>query len=183
MKHGLGGGLFGKESSTNYDVYLNLTPLMDVMSNILFFLMASFGATAVSVLPTTVPVQQAESDSTPPPESLEKRVTATLRVDGQGMSLACDSPNVDPEILRQYALKLPKKAGAYDNEGLTAALRRIKLDFPDSKTMIIVPDDDLLYEAIVGIMDAARDYLTGDGKRVTMFNEVVMSTIPSAQKP
>ena len=52
-KHGLGGGLFGKESTASYEVYLNLTPLMDVMSNILFFLLAAFGASAgIAVVPT-----------------------------------------------------------------------------------------------------------------------------------
>ena len=77
---GIGAGLFGKDSGTVYEVYLNLTPLMDVMSNLLFFLLASFGATMVAIMPTTVPTVSS-GESTPDPDKTEDAVNVTLRAD------------------------------------------------------------------------------------------------------
>ena len=88
----LGGGLFGKESALTMEVYLNLTPLMDVMSNILFFLLASFGASALAVLSTTVPVQSTEDSSI---ASEEDKVTVTVVASVK--SLSCNHKGVNPK--------------------------------------------------------------------------------------
>src|SRR6478735_8395429 len=94
-KRGFGGGLFGKDSQS-YDVYLNLTPLMDVMSNILFFLLAAFGASAVAILSVTVPVDASSDPSTDPPED---KVTVTMRADATGITIACSDPVKTPDEL------------------------------------------------------------------------------------
>ena len=47
--------VFGETTSGNVD--LNLTALMDILSNLLFFLLASFGATIVMAINGAVPVQ------------------------------------------------------------------------------------------------------------------------------
>src|SRR3954447_17841821 len=94
-KGGLG-GMFGNQSTT-YDVYLNLTPLMDVMSNILFFLLAAFGASAVAVLSVTVPVDASSDPSTDPPED---KVTVTMRADATGITLGCQDPVKTPDELK-----------------------------------------------------------------------------------
>src|SRR5687767_12649555 len=100
------GGMFGKES-TNYNVDLNVTPLMDVMSNILFFLLASFGATVVAILPTTVPVKSSEISPQAPPE--EDKVDVSLKADDKGLAITAQSPHIDPSALREFSIKLPKK--------------------------------------------------------------------------
>lgn len=174
-------GLFGKESATSYDVYLNLTPLMDVMSNILFFLLAAFGATIVAVLPTTVPV--ASSDTTPAAETQEEeKVSLTIKADAAGLTVNCQSPNIDPSALADLSSKIGKKNGAYDHEALTALSRRVKERYPASKTVILVPDDELEYEVIVRIMDAVRDYRLPDGSKIELFPEVVLSGLVTDKK-
>src|SRR5438045_77596 len=102
-KYSYGGGLFGKESGTNYEVYLNLTPLMDVMSNILFFLLAAFGASVVAIMPLTVPVR---TDDMPPPESEPDRVTVMMRADATGLAINCESTTLGPDELSPFAAKL-----------------------------------------------------------------------------
>lgn len=172
-KHGGGlGGLFGKESATALSVDLNITPLMDVMSNILFFLLAAFGSTVVAILPTTVPVR---STDTAVAEAQEEKVNVSLRADATGLTLKAESSNIDPALLKDFAAKLPKKGDRYDFEGLTLALKRIKEKYPASKSMVLVPDDDMKYQLIVDIMDAARDYKVATGHRIELFPEVVLS--------
>jgi biopolymer transport protein ExbD len=168
-------GLFGKESATSYDVYLNLTPLMDVMSNILFFLLAAFGATVVAILPTTVPVRS--SDTSAKVEAQEEKVNVTIKAEASGLTVACDSPNVDPAKLREFAGRVGRKDGSYDHVALNALVKRIKERYPASKTVVLVPEDDMKYEIIVKIMDAVRDYRMPDGHRVELFPEVVLSSL------
>src|SRR5512137_1785092 len=101
------GGVFGKESGTSYEVYLNLTPLMDVMSNILFFLLAAFGATLIAVLPTTIPTRGDPSENV---AAEEKKVTITVRADAQGLTLAVDSPHIGPDELRPLGGRFARTA-------------------------------------------------------------------------
>ena len=179
-KSAFGGGLFGKES-TNYEVYLNLTPLMDVMSNILFFLLAAFGTSVLAILPATVPVASFEESSI---EKETDRVTVTVRADNAGIAVRCESTTLTPDELRPFEAQLPKRQGDFDHEGLTAALKRIKERFPGSKTMILVPADRLSYQQVVRLMDAARAQKREGGVQLTLFPDVVLSGIaPVEGKP
>jgi len=173
-KSGIGGGLFGRESSTTYDVYLNLTPLMDVMSNILFFLLAAFGASAVAVFAVSVPIDATGDSSDAPPED---KVTVTLRADSAGLTLGCTDPVKTPAELSVCAKTLPKRGGQYDTAGLTEALKEIKGRFPGSEAIMMVPDDTLPYETVVKLLDASRDIKGADGKRLPLFPDVILSSL------
>ncbi|MBI5510477.1 MAG: biopolymer transporter ExbD [Deltaproteobacteria bacterium] len=174
-KSGFGGGMFGKDSGITYDVYLNLTPLMDVMSNILFFLLAAFGASSLAILATTVPVQSSEETSI---AADDDKVTVTVRAETSGgFSIQCESVSMTKEQLRAYGARLPKIDGKFDYPGLTAGLKRVKERFPGSSSMILVPDDEIPYDQIVKIMDAARELKLPDGRKIILFPEVVLSGI------
>lgn len=168
-------GLFGKDSTGSADVYLNLTPLLDVMSNILFFLLSAFGATIVAAINVTIPVQ---SDTESSVSAEEEKVTVTLRVDAQGFSVKCEGDAIARDQLAAYAAKMPKKGTDYDIATLTAHLIRIKEKWPASATIIVVPDEDLKYDKVVEILDAARDApgAGGVGKRL-LFPDVVLSAL------
>jgi biopolymer transport protein ExbD len=174
------GGVFGKESATSYEVYLNLTPLMDVMSNILFFLLAAFGSTLVAVLPTTIPTRGDAPSADAVPK--EAKVNATVRADAQGLTLNCDSPNVDPAQLKEFSGRFARTANGYDFASFTAALKRIKEKYPESRTMVLVPDDGFKFELVVKIMDAAREQRFADGRKVVLFDEVVLSSTAGSEK-
>jgi biopolymer transport protein ExbD len=173
------GGVFGKESTTSFEVYLNLTPLMDVMSNILFFLLAAFGSTLVAVLPTTIPTRGADTATE---TQQEEKVNATVRADREGLTLKLDSPNLDPSVLRPYGGHFARQGADYDFASFTAALKRVKERWPASRTMILVPDDTFRFEQVVKIMDAAREYHLSDGRKVMLFDEVVLSSTPASEK-
>jgi len=53
-----GSSVFGEEATQ--PVTLNLTALMDILSNLLFFLLACFGATIVMAINATVPVASSD---------------------------------------------------------------------------------------------------------------------------
>jgi biopolymer transport protein ExbD len=183
------GGVFGKESATSYEVYLNLTPLMDVMSNILFFLLAAFGATLVAVLPTSIPTRGDPSENA---SAQEEKVTITVRADAQGLTLALDSPHVDPSVLKPFSGRFGRTDKGYDFASFTQAVKRIKEKWPESRTMVLVPDDGFRFEQIVKVMDAAREYRPppkeceakgrSAGCKMTLFDETVLSSTPASEK-
>ena len=173
-KRGIG-GLFGKESSASMEVSLNLTPLMDVMSNILFFLMISFGATVVAIMPATTPVQSDGSDAGDAPE--DTKVTMTIRADAKGLTLDCDNPTMTKDKLQMCKMQIPKKGTVYDLPTFTASLKKIKEKFPGSTSMVLVPEDNVRYEIVVQIMDAARDMKMPNNKKLVLFPDVVLSSI------
>jgi biopolymer transport protein ExbD len=172
------GGVFGKDSATSYEVYLNLTPLMDVMSNILFFLLAAFGATLVAVLPTSIPTRGDPSENASPQE---EKVTITVRADATGLTLALDSPNIDPGVLKPMGGRFARTDKG-DYPSFTQAVKRIKEKYPESRTMVLVPDDGFKFEQIVKVMDAAREFRMPNGKKLMLFDETVLSSTPASEK-
>ncbi|AKU92108.1 Biopolymer transport protein ExbD/TolR [Vulgatibacter incomptus] len=177
-KRGFGGGssLFGREGSDEISVDLNLTPLMDVMSNILFFLLAAFGAAVVSYIAVSVPVQ---SDG-PGAEPKLDAVTVNLRVLPGEYRLSASNEKVEAAKLDAHRKALPKVDGAYDDGALSEALYRIKLDFPATDTLVIVPSETTVYEEIIRIMDAARER-TVDGKKLRLMPKVVVADLVKAE--
>ncbi|MBC7794226.1 MAG: biopolymer transporter ExbD [Clostridia bacterium] len=175
-QRGIGQGLFGKESGAVYEVYLNLTPLMDVMSNLLFFLLASFGATMVAVIPNTVPTVSSGEPS-PNDDKPEESVNVTLRLDGSGITIKCESDTVPRDVLNALGAKIAKKDNAYDYKSVTVALKAIKEKYRASSNVVVVPDDDLPYATIVKVLDAARDTRLVDTRNAILFPNVVLSGI------
>src|ERR1044072_3242674 len=67
--------VFGE--SADGSVNLNLTALMDILSNLLFFLLASFGATIVMSINASVPVQSADKSDV---ADTKQSVTVNLKL-------------------------------------------------------------------------------------------------------
>jgi biopolymer transport protein ExbD len=176
-KSPLGGGLFGKDSQV-YDVWLNLTPLMDVMSNILFFLLAAFGTSIIAIFPTTVPVQTEGSTDI---AKEEKSVTISVRADDQGMQISCENAAMTPESLKDCGGFVAKKGDDYDYDNFTTMLVRIKKAYPDSKSMIFVPDETMQYQVVVKIMDASRNKRFSANEKLELFPEVVLSGLVTGE--
>jgi biopolymer transport protein TolR len=165
----------GGDESTSFD----LTALMDILSNLIFFLMASFGASVIAVLPASVPTisEGGENDTA---RDMDK-VTVNLRILANGDTKVTVSNNdMLPEELAPYAKSFPATAGVFDKKNLNDHLWSIKEKFRASKDVIIVPDDDVTYEVLVDTMDAARERrMVIDGTSVypEMFPAVVVSSL------
>lgn len=163
--------LFGKEGSPEMIVDLNLTPLMDVMSNILFFLLASFGAAIVSFLNATWPVQ---SDA-PPPEMNKKQVVLTIQVTPKDYKLNASNDWLPAEELEKLKRIIPPAGGQHDVKALNDAIYQIKTNYPASETVMLVPDPKISYEVIVATMEAARERRIDPKHKVRLFPKVVIS--------
>ncbi len=182
-----GGGVPG-EGGDDQPIDLNLTALMDILSNLLFFLLASFGAAVISVVSASVPVASSEESDV---AKSDDAITMTVAIDGHGYRLSAGSESLPPEALEPLKAKIPRTASRpadalpgspneLDFAMLNQALLRVKSAYPKSETVILVPDPAILYDEVVQTMDACRERVEKDARgRISkrlLFGKVVVST-------
>jgi biopolymer transport protein ExbD len=167
--------VFGE--ATIAPVQLNLTALMDILSNLLFFLLAAFGATIVMVINGTVPVQSADESGV---ADTKRAVTINVSVQKEGFQVAALGTAFTQEELDGMGRTIPLHGKVHDFAALTAHLKGIKQNFPKSDTVILTPEPGVKYEVLVRAMDAAREYESKEGAAmhtVALFPTVVVSTL------
>jgi len=165
----------GSGGGDEFAVDLNLTPLMDVMSNILFFLLAGFGALLISFLTATVPVQS-EGESEPETPRLD-RVVVNLQILPDSYKINCSNDKIPGDELAKLKQVIRKKeAGGYDNAALTAVLLDIKKKYPASDTIMMVPSETIVYEEIVAAMEASKE-MKEDKQRLRLFPKAVIADL------
>jgi len=127
---------------------INLVPYMDIVTNIIIFLLAS----VVNQVPLgTVNVSSPTFGSGGAGESEEKpALNLTVTVGATGFTLA-GSGGVMPAIP-----KLP--SGDYDYAALTTKLAEIKKEFSDETKATFNADAVTPYETVVKTLDAMRTY-------------------------
>lgn len=156
---------------------LNLTALMDILSNLLFFLLAAFGATIVMVINGNVPVQSADESSV---ADTKRAVTLNITMDKDGFHVTALGTAFGQEELDQLERQIPLRSKSHDFAALTTHLKGIKQTFPQSDTVILTPEPGVRYELLVKAMDAAREYEIKEGiamRTVALFPTVVVSTL------
>jgi biopolymer transport protein ExbD len=176
-----GGGsrtnVFGEEAAPI--VSLNLTALMDILSNLLFFLLACFGATIVMSINATVPVQSADKNDI---AATRQSVTANVTVGASAFDVTIIGSAQTPEELDRWRKRIPPAAdGEPDYDALGAHMLAIKQQYPRSDTMILTAQPDVKYEVMIRAMDAARETevkVSGISRLVPVFPTVVVA--PSA---
>jgi biopolymer transport protein TolR len=137
---------------------LNLVPYMDIVTNIIIFLLASM-INQVSLANINVSVPSisgggASAEDTPPPE--KPPLNLTVSVGASGFTIAA-SGGVLPIVP-----KLPN--GQYDYKTLTTKLKEIK-SAPDNATETkanFSADANISYDVVVATLDAMRT--TEEGK-------------------
>src|SRR5262249_49484338 len=100
-------------SSDDEATRFDLTALMDVLSNIIFFLMASFGAAVVAGLPASVPtISEAGENDTARDEN---KITLTLQVKADGqVAVNVANNEMAPEALAPYSKTIAAVNGVPD---------------------------------------------------------------------
>jgi biopolymer transport protein ExbD len=142
---------------------INLVPYMDIVTNIIIFLLAStvqqltFGNINASS-PTISQGGGASADDPPdkPPLNLTITVSAT------GFIIAA-SGGVMPSI--------PRLGPKWDFKALTTELMKIKKEFPEETKATFNADSGIAYETVVQTLDAMRE----DDKGKMMFPDVIFA--------
>lgn len=168
--------LFGSEGSDELVIDLNLTPLMDVMSNILFFLLASFGAAILSFMSASVPVE-ADPDTVVTQTPRTDRVTASIQFAPTGYSVSVSGDKMEASALEPYKRTIAKVEGSFDRKTLAAWVQKVKTDFPESDTAVLVPNDGTVYDDIVSTMETVRARKLAGDQFVKQLPKIVITNL------
>ena len=162
---------------------LNIVPYLDIMVNlVMFMLMSMSGFVTFQMINTSAPdvASDVPQDvATPPPEDKkEEKFVLNVSISRTGFYIAAtggvlpgiapQDPNTDPS-LQPPTVPLKKVLGQgpdgkparpkledYDFVALNAKMQAIKTQYPKHTQVFIAADPSIPYEAIVGTMDATR---------------------------
>lgn len=147
---------------------LNLTPIMNLVTILIPFLIMAAQFVHLAVIDSTLPAIGPPSTEQPDPNE-KPPLQLSLAVTGRGITVLGADPILYPDGRPEIAEgedrppTIPCKSGTcasvddYDWEELTAKLNLIKDEYPDDQNVILVPDNNVKYELIVRTMDTARE--------------------------
>jgi biopolymer transport protein ExbD len=169
-----------------HDGRLSILPIMNLVSILIPFLLMTAQFAQISAIETLVPVLPSPGA---PSDAADEPVTLLVQVGRQGVRI------VGADAVFQTGQQagassppiIPCKGGvcagadSYDWAALTRALSKIKDAFPEEDQLLLLPDEDIPYEAIVRAMDASRADPSArglDGRPRPLFPRVVLASGP-----
>lgn len=136
---------------------LNVVPYLDIIMNILIFMLASVSVTFVSSIDTTPPAiggGKVRSDVS------SKALNLSAFITSQGISLKTSSGNIATGCQDVGAgVTVPKTNDTYDFPTLTACAKRLKKarpEFQEETQVTITANPGIDYKTIIDVMDALR---------------------------
>jgi biopolymer transport protein TolR len=151
---------------------LNIVPFLDIVVNLIMFLLATSEAVlAIVQIEAQLPQLSSGSKSSGSQQEpgLNLNVTLTdggIIVTGSGGKLA---PGCQ-EVSSGRVMTIPKKGNDYDWPALRDCAVKVKAKFEEENDVIVGADPMIHYEYVVAAMDALR----GDAKQV-LFPKVLLS--------
>jgi biopolymer transport protein ExbD len=132
-----------KKESLDTDIMelLNLTPMMDVLTVLVVFLLITAVFTSISVMDLSVPTNTGE------PVSSKQNFAIEVIVRKAGLEIANGS-SVEAAI--------PKKDGNYDLKTLSEMLLRLKAQYPHKEDATVLMEPKIEYDYLIQVMDTIR---------------------------
>jgi biopolymer transport protein ExbD len=151
---------------------LNLIPYLDIVTNVVIFMLATitFAAALGDInvsSPTTASAAQLQNQ--PPPEP-KQDLNLTVSVSDKGFTIAASgavlyqgqtieaSGNISPAPAGATLPTIPKKGTEFDYDGLARTMAQIK-STPTAKNetkVIVNANPEIVYDVIVQVLDACR---------------------------
>lgn len=136
---------------------LNIVPYLDIIMNIMIFVLASVSVTFVSSIDTTPPAIGGGKVRT---ELASKALNLSAFITRQGISLKTSSGNIATGCQGVGAgVTVPKANEAHDFGSLTACAKNLKKAqpaFQEETQVTITANPDVEYQTIISAMDALR---------------------------
>jgi biopolymer transport protein TolR len=136
---------------------LNVVPYLDIITNIMMFVLASVSVSFVGTIDTTPPAiggARVRADVSSKALNLSAWIVrdgVTLKTSGGNIATGCN--DAGPGIT------VPKAGQDYDFKGLTACAKRLKNATPAFKEetqVTITANPDVDYKTVIDVMDALR---------------------------
>jgi biopolymer transport protein ExbD len=162
----------GGEEPSDFDTdimhLLNLTPMMDILTVLVVFLLITAVFMSITVQELSVPTAGGGSAASKPNFAIEVIVRRA------GLHVANGS-SVEASI--------PKKGDSYDIELLSKVLARIKAQYPEKDDATVLMEPDIKYDHLIEVMDAVRSAdVRSEGsdevKKIALFSKIAIGDAP-----
>ncbi|MEL6349559.1 MAG: biopolymer transporter ExbD [Myxococcota bacterium] len=151
---------------------INLIPVMNLFVTLIPFLLLGAAFYHVGVIPASMPTAGSGEGGE---AAVVQKVTVNLTLGNDAIELTAESPQLEPEVLEAMGARIEWNGDPEKLEALSAALGRIKKDYAESDTVIVLPRSDVQYQTVVQVLDASREMKQGDTKKEPLFPVVVLS--------
>jgi len=164
---------------------INLIPVMNLFVTLIPFLLLGAAFVHVGVIPASLPTTEEKSSAASEDDVDNEPTSVTIKLQFRAgeLSILADNPEVEPEKLAALSATIPLPAEGPLGESLetmTGALHRVKQAYPDSDTMILMPERTIAYQRLVQVLDAAREIELEGGNKTPLFPVVVLSELAEA---
>ncbi len=136
---------------------LNVVPYLDIITNIMMFVLASVSVSFISTIDTTPPSIGGGKVRVDPSQ---KALNLAAFITSQGVSLKTSSGNISTGCNDVGSgVTVPKKGEEYDFVDLTACAKRLKNAnpaFKEETQVTITANPGIEYATVIAVMDALR---------------------------
>ena len=148
-----------KAASLETDIMelLNLTPMMDVFTVLVVFLLITAVFTSITITELSVPTSAGGAASIKPNFAIEVIVRKA------GLEIANG---------RAVEAAIPKKDGKYDLQLLSEMLDRLKAKYPEKEDATVLMEPKIEYDYLVQVMDTVR------GAKTPLFPKISIGDAP-----
>jgi biopolymer transport protein ExbD len=148
---------------------IDMVPVMNMFLVLIPFLLMSVSFFHIKAINTSVPVLAQSKDGAD--KQIQEKVTAIVEIEPTGFHVSAISDSVGYDVLDKWDRRIAKEGKqAYPLNRLVAQLNEMKVHYPASDTLIIIPEESIIYDTIIQAMDVAR-YHNND----SLFPNVVLS--------
>ena len=145
---------------------LNIVPFLDIIVNILIFVLATVVTTFTSSIETTPPSGKGSGVRS---EIQSEALNLTVFIVNDGFSLKASGGNIAPGCTGQGpGIAIPMTGGKYDYRALSECAARLKEKFQDEDQAYITANPSTEYAIIINVIDALRSAPNG----MELFNNI-----------
>ncbi len=131
----------GEEVATDIMEVLNLTPMMDILTVLVVFLLITAAFMSITIEELSVPTNAGGAAGQP-------NFAIEVIIRKAGLEIANGS---------SVQASIPKKDDQYDLELLSKMLVRLKSQYPEKDDATILMEPDVKYDHLIEVMDAVRE--------------------------
>jgi len=141
---------------------LNIVPFLDIITNVLMFVLATVSVTFTATIDTFPPRAGGAGARAPTTPTLG----LTVIIVPEGFSMKASGGNISPGCNGAGSgIAIPKGASDYDYAGLNACAKKLKgvsPDFASETAVTISANANIPYQTVISTIDALRKADNGD---------------------
>lgn len=137
-------------SSLGEDSDIELTPMMNVLVILVPFMVTMAVFTQIAAINFSLPPAMAEGEGEAPQDKPEEQQTLDI-------SIAMTDAGFTVTGTGQVMPLIPKRGDKYDLAALDKVLRAVKMRYPQQEDLVLIIEEEVVYQDIVGVMDLCRD--------------------------